>query len=372
MRGNRGKEERFKFLWNELPDEGETVERGRHRISDSVPLDKGVMIEEQEGPYSWNRVNDRLNSAWMREWPESFLYEGAMIERARARDVVPRKDSASCLVSFMGEAVAVSSNDAATARSLAGLFEPMIADGTAEPVATVRLQVLADGARLLVNGALVADSSGAAPLMRRCYREVVTCYVERHPELVWMHAGCAATENGAVILPGDWGRGKTSIVLALCEHGWSYFSDDIAPVDVASGEVLPFPATPQKRPPTRAVVSRDELGILPKSAAAVDAHLVAKNPRPLSMIVLPYYRRNAAAEFFDISPAEAVGEMLESCLSLTKNEDAAVKRLCALVEALPVHRLVFDKAEEAAELLIDRLGPLREPAAAPRLFTQSA
>ena len=31
------------------------------------------MIEEFEGPYSWNRVSQRLNPAWMREWPESFL-----------------------------------------------------------------------------------------------------------------------------------------------------------------------------------------------------------------------------------------------------------------------------------------------------------
>ncbi len=373
MRGNHGKEERFKFLWNELPDEGEKVERGRHSTSNSVPLDDGVMVEVHEGPYSWNRANNRLNNAWMREWPESFLCESAMVERARGRDVLARRDDGSCVVSFLGDAVALSSNDPETGRALAALFAPMIAETDVEPVASIRLQAITDGARLLVNGAVVAESSGATRLLRQCYREVVACYVECHPELVWMHAGCAASENGAVILPGDWGRGKTSLVLALCERGWSYFSDDVVPVDAASGKVLPFPATPQKRSPTQANVPRGELGIVPKSPTAVDERLIAKEPRSLSMIVLPHYRRDAPTEFFDISPAEAVGELLESCLSFTKNEDAAIERLCALVETFPVQRLVFDKAAEAAELLIDQLGMAPEPAiSASRLYSRSA
>ncbi len=72
-RGNKGKKESFKFLWNELPDEGVELERGRHSKSHCVPMNHGIMVEEFQGPYSWNRVNQRINPAWMREWPESFL-----------------------------------------------------------------------------------------------------------------------------------------------------------------------------------------------------------------------------------------------------------------------------------------------------------
>ncbi|MCP5066780.1 MAG: hypothetical protein GY946_09455 [bacterium] len=74
-RGNRGKNERFKFLWNELPaPETEATERGSHPPSDCVPLHPdGRMVDESVGPYSWNRVNRRINPAWQREWPESFL-----------------------------------------------------------------------------------------------------------------------------------------------------------------------------------------------------------------------------------------------------------------------------------------------------------
>ena len=73
-RGNAGLDERFKFLWNELPATAAVLERGRTAINDAIPMrPDGTMIEQYEGPYSWNRFDPRLNSAWMREWPESFV-----------------------------------------------------------------------------------------------------------------------------------------------------------------------------------------------------------------------------------------------------------------------------------------------------------
>ncbi len=73
-RGSAGLDERFKFLWNELPAAAAVLERGRTAINDAIPMrPDGTMIEQYEGPYSWNRFDPRLNSAWMREWPESFV-----------------------------------------------------------------------------------------------------------------------------------------------------------------------------------------------------------------------------------------------------------------------------------------------------------
>lgn len=73
-RGTAGLDERFKFLWNELPAAAAVLERGRTPINDEIPMrPDGTMIEQYEGPYSWNRFDPRLNSAWMREWPESFV-----------------------------------------------------------------------------------------------------------------------------------------------------------------------------------------------------------------------------------------------------------------------------------------------------------
>ena len=89
-RGNRGLDERFKFLWNELPAVNAELVRGATAINPGIPMrPDGTMVEEFEGPYSWNHYDPRLNSAWMREWPESFVCPSdwaARSDRARGAE----------------------------------------------------------------------------------------------------------------------------------------------------------------------------------------------------------------------------------------------------------------------------------------------
>jgi hypothetical protein len=78
-RGNKGKDERFKFFWNEIPAEGARLLPGTTAKSDIVPLrPNGEMIEQYEGTYSWNRYCPLINTGWMREWPESFIGEATV------------------------------------------------------------------------------------------------------------------------------------------------------------------------------------------------------------------------------------------------------------------------------------------------------
>jgi hypothetical protein len=86
-RGNRGRVEPFKFLWNEIPDpDCEVTLRGSHPPSDCIPLHPdGRLVEQFAGPYSWLRYNERINPAWQREWPESFLEADARGDGAVSR-----------------------------------------------------------------------------------------------------------------------------------------------------------------------------------------------------------------------------------------------------------------------------------------------
>ncbi|HEV2799638.1 MAG TPA: O-fucosyltransferase family protein [Pyrinomonadaceae bacterium] len=74
QRGNRGRDERFKFLWNEIPARDIELLAGTTPANEEVPLyPNGEMVEQYAGPYSWNRYCPRIDTGWMREWPESFL-----------------------------------------------------------------------------------------------------------------------------------------------------------------------------------------------------------------------------------------------------------------------------------------------------------
>lgn len=372
MRGNLGKDEPFKFLWNEMYSAND--KRGGSTSSDGVRFENGILFPSQPGPYSWNNFGN-LNPAWMREWPESFLNETAMAERARNRvavlaekiDSAPaKKQSDSCDnektgVSFLDTKVVASSDIANTAGAIRELFARMHSSSNMPSLGEVRIEAGSNRAKLLVDGRKVDEENRPIDLLRPLYREIVCRFIDRFPDLVWLHAGCAASNSGAIMLPGAWGRGKSTLVMELYDRGWSFLSDDIAPCDPIARKVNPFPATPRIRANIGKTIPRERLGNLPKDSTPLDPTRVAPKPHAISMIVFPHYEAGAPPKLAPMSPGQAVGELLENCLSLAKNEDATIKQLCKMVEALPVYRLQFGAAAEAAELLVETQSSLAPP-----------
>lgn len=228
----------------------------------------------------------------------------------------------------------------------------MVSTSNEPASAEVRIEITGNQAKLLVDGRVMDTRPESFKLLRKLYREVVRRYIDIHPDLIWLHAGSATSDSGALVLPGSWGRGKSSLILELVRRGWSFMSDDVVPLDPFSGVVLPFPATPHVRNKTDKELSRDRLGEIEKSVVPLDADTVADGPVPLSMIVMPHYEKGAETELQPLRPAEAVGELLENCLSFAKNEDATIRQLCTLVETLPVFRIRFDDFAEATDVLI--------------------
>ena len=353
FRGNLGKDEPFKFLWNELPPLGAKVERGRHAFGDDVPLNKGVMVEETLGPYTWNRVNQRLNTSWMREWPESFLNEAAILRCAEARKVASGAAEYHNVV-FLGHTVMAGSNDAELSRAIGRLFALMQAPASDDPIAEVTLEAFGLQSQLLLNGTVIGPKAEDAKLLRNLYREVVRQFIFKYPQLVWLHASCVASEEGAIVLPGSWGRGKSTLALQLYNNGWFFLSDDIVPLDPATATAIPFPATPQVRSASQRALPRDQFSRLSKVAVPIDAAKVADRPRPVSMIVFPHFQARADTELTLVTPGQAVSALLENCLSFPENTDETIQDLCAMVEEMPTYRLSFTDPADAATALAKR------------------
>ena len=383
MRGNSGLEENFKFLWNELPTEGAVIEPGSHPIADEIRLEKGIMVPEREGPYSWNRFNRRLNPAWMREWPESFSLGREMVERARTRPAVraastpaplptlaksrgkpstsSRDDELEFIVSFLGHCIIAGSNRPDFALAMRNLFAMMVLPYQPQSSGEVRVEAIGEQIELLVNGRAMSEMPLGSSFLRRFYRQVVTLFIDVHPQLTWLHAGAVAANDRAIILPGEWARGKSSLVIELYHRGWSFLSDDIVPLDPSAATVMPFPSTPQIRFNVDKNLRREDMGSVAKSALALDPAKLAKGPQRPAMIVFPYFGVGATAKLIPISAGQAVGKLLQNCLSFVKNDDAIIRRLCAVVENLPTYDLHFGNAAEGACLLIQTYDLLALP-----------
>ncbi|HTV30633.1 MAG TPA: hypothetical protein VMF32_23010 [Xanthobacteraceae bacterium] len=376
MRGNRGREELFKFLWNEQPNPGDVIERGRHPVSDIIRLEKGVMVPERDGPYSWNRHYQRLNPAWMREWPESFLDETTALQRtcnrplARASapataaerprlaesptegGLTPGDGKLEFTISFLNHSIAASSNQPKAVQAMRGLFAMMASPYPVRSSGELRVEIFGDQIEMLLDGRVISETPPGSIFLRTFYRQVVCQFIEWYPRLAWLHAGAVSSSGAAVVLPGEWARGKSTLVMELGERGWSFLSDDIVPLDPANGTVVPFPGTPQMRFNVDKGLRREDMGKVAKSQWALDPSKVATAPQPLTMIVFPYFTLGAAPELIPMSRGQAVGKLLENCLSFVKNDDIVIRRLCAVVGNVPTYSLRFGDAGDAAGLLI--------------------
>jgi len=78
----------------------------------------------------------------------------------------------------------------------------------------------------------------------------------RRPDLFFIHAAVLGRGRGAHLLAGPSGAGKSTTCWGLLQRrGFTYLSDELAPIDLERGVVLPFPrALHLKRMPAGAQV----------------------------------------------------------------------------------------------------------------------
>jgi HprK-related kinase A len=55
-----------------------------------------------------------------------------------------------------------------------------------------------------------------------------------------IHAACVEKDGRAAIMPGEPGKGKSTLCAALVQRGWRLLSDELAVIDMADGALLPL------------------------------------------------------------------------------------------------------------------------------------
>jgi hypothetical protein len=252
-------------------------------------------------------------------------------------------------VGFDGCQVVIRSPAAEAVARLDRAFERMLVRDVTQIVG--ELEVRPRGAGYSLHGARetqVLDGS-LSQVLHALHLEVVLRLVDARPDLLWLHAGVAAYRGSAVLIAGRSGRGKSTLVTRLCERGWTYFSDDLAPLDPKTGCVIPFPQTPMVRRGRGQEVPEDRLHEMKKWKVNLEA--VGRAPAPVAALVFPAFQPHCAARLTPRPPATAALELLANALNLRARHEEGVDYLCGLVKRLPTYDLAFDDGARAADLL---------------------
>ena len=180
---------------------------------------------------------------------------------------------------------------------------------------------------------------------------VMNEFAARSHSCAVLHAGAVRSPIGqVVVLPAPSNAGKSTLTARLVQAGWDYLGDEA--IGIRSGTLA---AVGYPKRLALAAASRAVLGLPPSSAPHVavrelrsDVGRLAGDVGPITRVVLPEYRKGAAASLELLDPPAAIKALMANTLNLARAGQEGLTTLCHLATSVPVHVLVHGGSADAA------------------------
>lgn len=290
--------------------------------------------------------------AWLTDWSREGIARAAL---------PPLHPSASqgCTLAVGPAAFTLLHDDPALLEAVLPAFRHLVAAqvGAGERGESVPYRlVAADGLVLIARGdapAVIVMPSEAAPALKAMLVEDV---LRAHGGLA-LHAATLHGADGALLLGGAPGAGKSTLTLALLAAGFGYGGDDVALLD-AQGQVQGVPFAPAMKAGAARLVPG--LAPLPRHRRPDGKWLryppVERAPgpdwRPARWLVRLRRRPGAPATLTPMEPTAALGAFMKEAWSPTRTTSPAYfQALRALVARADCRELVYWDLGEAVRLL---------------------
>jgi hypothetical protein len=199
-----------------------------------------------------------------------------------------------------------------------------------------------DGRR--VEGELGPDLTGAAEALATLHLPVALAFALRHHGVFHLHAAALDDGERAILVAGQAGVGKTTLALALLEAGLAWLGDDTAFVTTRGGPlvVAGVPRLFHLRPETlRSFPHADACAGPPDVSGRreLDPEAVwpgrsRRGPRPPGALLFPELARRPATTTTPLSPADALGRLIEASALLVVDGAAQPPEHLALLGRL--------------------------------------
>ena len=166
---------------------------------------------------------------------------------------------------IVGQAVEVVCDDRVAASTLRENYEAL---SSSEPErADLRYRVRAEARtsgfllRRHDGGTVLAADLG--DLVFQLEKAIIVAIEERRPDLLFLHAAALERDRAVWLFVGPSGAGKSTTAWGLLHHGFSYLSDELAPVDLCTLEVSPYPHALclKRQPPAPYLLPAGSLGL---------------------------------------------------------------------------------------------------------------
>jgi hypothetical protein len=177
-----------------------------------------------------------------------------------------------------------------------------------------------------------------------------------------LHAGCVERNGRGILLCGASTAGKSTLAFACARAGWTFISDDATWLLQDSEDCVaigkPHQArfredAPQLFPELEGYITRAR----PNGKLSLEVPLSAfpeiQTSLRSAVSFLVFLERNSGcpAGFEEMDPQEAAGQLIQDACPYGEEVQARHERTIRRLVELPVHRLRYNRLEEALELL---------------------
>jgi hypothetical protein len=253
-------------------------------------------------------------------------------------------------IEFDGQTVTVRTDVANMHDYVAETYQPMLVEQSNNSIGHFELTGV-EGAYFLRGASKVDHPGEIAGLYEYLKHELLVQFIRERQDLLWLHAAAVERNGMGLLVAGPSGQGKSTLSTHLCEKGWKFMSDDIAPVRMSSNDVLPFPLVPFRRVGGSGVVERRALEALEKERVFIPTESIRRGSAPIAAIVFPVYRPGAAPALLRMPPGNAAFELLRSYTNFVDHKESGVSRASELARSVPAWEITYGDGADAASLL---------------------
>lgn len=194
------------------------------------------------------------------------------------------------------------------------------------------------------------------------------CIAMRANQFLMLHGGVVARDEGALILPGVPGAGKSTLTAYLMHRGWRLFSDEFTLLDPDTRTLQPFPRLIPLKNESIEVIARAvpeaRFGPrIPNTRKGLVSHLrpgaehlrrMHDGARP-RLIVFPRFAAGASTELTPVPSAEAFAELTNNAFNYVLLGARGFGLVADLVDATRCYRLRYSELAEANGRLTELL-----------------
>jgi hypothetical protein len=222
--------------------------------------------------------------------------------------------------------------------------------------------------RLLLGDQQLISSRNPEDVLNHLLHQIFTRMQDHPDESILIHAGSVVTPRGeGVLLPGNPGSGKTTLVAGLIRAGFGFLSDEIGIIDPRTGVLHPYPRALNFKEGTLSILPdlpQPTIASLPPSSpryvrAEEFRRDVMADPCEVRFVIAPRYLEGSAAQVTPLSPAATVKELWANALHTPRSGPQALSILVDVARRARGYRLVSGDLEEAVQAINELTGPSR-------------